>query len=100
MDAIAKHEGYRPPKASDAPATPSQANRRRDAVMLGVGMGAVARLLRDPRFHAAVITGVIGLGALAALCRDAGVHGLKRLIAWERQQDVRSGRKATVARRH
>jgi hypothetical protein len=87
-------------RRSQEPATLSQsASRQRDLVMLGVGLGAVVHLLRNPRFHAAVITGVIGLGALLRLSGEASARALERFLAWEEQPYRRSQRKARTAPR-
>lgn len=45
-------------------------SHQRDVVWLGIGLAALARLLRDPRFHGQVIVGVVGLAALASLARE------------------------------
>jgi hypothetical protein len=57
--------------------------------MLGIGLGVVARLLRDPRFQARVITGVIGLAVLRRAVRESEAHTVERLVAWDKRRQTR-----------
>jgi hypothetical protein len=56
------------------------ASRTRDMVLLGIGISAVARLLRSRRFQVRVITGVIGVAALAGMARESEVPVMVRVI--------------------
>ena len=55
-------------------------------VLLGIGLSAVARLLRDPGFQARVITGIIGLAVLGRAARESQARTAQRLIAWDKRR--------------
>ena len=48
-------------------------------VMLLIGLGVVSRLLRDPRFHARVITAALGLSVLKRAAQDSGTQNFERV---------------------
>ena len=54
-------------------------------VVLGIGLSAGARLLRDPAFQARVITGIIGLAVLGRTIRESQARTAERLIAWDKR---------------
>jgi nicotinamide mononucleotide adenylyltransferase len=56
------------------------ASRSRDMILLGIGIGAVARLLGSRRFQVRVITGVIAVAALAGMARESEVPVMVRVI--------------------
>ncbi|MEP7022850.1 MAG: hypothetical protein ABJB47_03370 [Actinomycetota bacterium] len=66
--------------------------RRRDAVLLVIGVAAFARLLWDSRAQQHVIMFAIGLAAVAALARESQARSLARLAAWDRSQNARRNR--------
>ena len=47
--------------------------------MLLVGLGVAARLLRDPRFQAQVITAALGLAVLKRAAQESGTQNFERL---------------------
>ncbi len=55
-------------------------SRTRDVILVGIGIGAVARLLGSRRFHVRVITGVIGAAALAGMARQSEVPVMVRVM--------------------
>jgi hypothetical protein len=63
-------------------------------ITFGIELDAVAHLLRDRRFQASVVTGVIGLVALAGLARENREHNRARLAAWYRKNYLRDQRQA------
>ncbi len=73
------------------------ADRQRQMILLGIGLGAVLRLLRTPGFQALAITGAVGLAVLGRAVKESNARALQRLIAWEREQDQRIERKAREA---
>ena len=64
-------------------------SRKRRTAMLVVGLAAVARLPRDPRFQRKVIVLVVGLAAAARLAQNGHTNSLARLAAWDRRQEAR-----------
>jgi hypothetical protein len=65
-------------------------SHQRDVVWLGIGLAALTRLLRDPRFHGRVIVSVVGLAALASLARENQARVKARLVAWDRARRLLS----------
>jgi hypothetical protein len=63
-------------------------------VVLGIGLSAVARLLRDPGFQARVITGIIGLAVLGRAVRENQARSVQRLIAWDKRHQPHNQGKA------
>ena len=74
-------------KTRVAPQQPQVSKNHNDnrIVLLGIGMSAVARLLRDPGFQARVITGIIGLAVLRRVTRESGARTAQRLVAWDKR---------------
>ena len=54
-------------------------------VVLGIGLSAGARLLRDPAFQARVITGIIGVAVLGRAIRESQARTVQRLTAWDKR---------------
>jgi hypothetical protein len=71
----------------EAPQQPQESKNHNDndIVLLGIGLSAVARLLRDPGFQARVITGIIGLAVLGTAIRESQARTAQRLIAWDKR---------------
>jgi hypothetical protein len=65
--------------------------------MLGVELDALLRLLRSRQFQQKVITGIIVLAALARLAKEGQTHGIERLVAWDKKQNLRRQRNARKA---
>jgi hypothetical protein len=65
------------------------AGRKHDVIMLGIGVGAVARILRSRRFHVGVISGAIALAALRGMARENRTRAFARLTAWDKRQNLR-----------
>jgi hypothetical protein len=68
------------------------ASRRRDAVIVVIGLAAVARLPWDSRAQQHAIMLAIGLAAAAALARENQARSLARLVAWDQRQNLRQSR--------
>lgn len=65
-------------------------SRHHRMAIFRIGLG----LLLSRRLHAHVITGAIGLAALAGLVRENEVRTVARLVAWDKQQNLRYQRPA------
>ena len=65
--------------------------------MLLVGLGVVARLLRDPRFQAQVITAALGLAVLKRAAQESGTQNFERLSGFFEGNRVRLEDKAKEA---
>jgi hypothetical protein len=63
------------------PREPEEASRQRAAVLLGVGLVAAARVLRNRRFDEQVIAGIFVLAALSQMGWKELVRALRDLIA-------------------
>jgi hypothetical protein len=87
-EAVALGQGSRPERQARA------ASRKRRMIVLGVELDALLCLLRNRRFQQTVITGIIGLAALARLAKESHTHGIARLAAWDKKQDLRRQRNA------
>jgi hypothetical protein len=70
------------------------AGRRRRAVIVVIGLAAVARLPWDSHAQQHAIMLAIGLAALAALARESQARSLARLAAWDQRQNLRHPRAA------
>jgi hypothetical protein len=75
-------------KTREAPQQPQVSKDHNDnrIVLLGIGLSAVARLLRDPGFQARVITAIIGLAVLGHTIRESQARTAQRLIAWDKRR--------------
>jgi hypothetical protein len=62
------------------------ASRQRRLAWTWIGLAAAARVLRDPRFEAAVITGAIVLVALSEMGKEDFARDMRRLIAWDERR--------------
>jgi hypothetical protein len=73
--------------------------------VLGVGLLAAARVLRNRRFDEQVIVAVLGLAALVRMSRKEIALAVKDLIAWDNarladlQKRLRRQREAKVSQR-
>lgn len=81
---------------SDPAQRPRPASGQPRAIMLGIGLGAVASQLRSRRFHERAIIVGIGLAALAGLAAENRARMFVRLAAWDNRQRLRSQRKGSV----
>jgi hypothetical protein len=73
-----------------APAGSSpKASRQRNMILLGIGLGLVLRVLRDPRFYTYAITAVILVvtGGKAAKANQS--RSIERLVEWNKRQTQR-----------
>ena len=66
-------------------------------VMLLIGLGAVSRLLRDPRFQARVVTIALGLTVLKRAAQESGAHNFERATGFFEGNRVRLEGKAKKA---
>lgn len=89
-------DATRGPAAGISAGTAGQARQSRTVsrhyrmAIFRIGLG----LLLSRRLHAQVITGAIGLAALAGLVRENEVRTVARLVAWDKQQNLRYQRPA------
>jgi hypothetical protein len=74
----------RPP--AGAASLPGRASTRQRVVVVIIGLGAAARLARDPRTHAAAIVAVIAVAALAGMGRASRAQSFARLAAWDKRR--------------
>jgi len=84
-DAHQAPKAVMPANTSVAARLSRAAGRQNRMVMLWIGLAAVIRLLRDPRFQARVITGIIGLAVLRRAVQESNAHTRERLIAWDQR---------------
>jgi len=76
-------------------ARPAQAGgRRRNMIMVLIGLGAVVRLLRSHRFHISAVTLAIGAAAIGHIAKENNARSMERLVAWAKKQDARLEHKA------
>ena len=85
--------------ASGASGSSPKSDRRRNMILLGIGLGLVLRVLRDPRFYTYAITAVILLvtGGKAAKANQS--RSIERLIEWNKRQTQRVEHKVKEATR-
>jgi hypothetical protein len=69
-------------------------SRHRRLAWTLIGLSLAARVLRDARFEAGIITGAIVLVALSGMGKEGFARNMKRLIAWDelRSAEARSER--------
>jgi hypothetical protein len=58
-------------------------------ILVGIGVGAAYRLLRDHRFHISVVTAAIGVAAIGHIAKENNTRSMERLVAWAKKQDAR-----------
>ena len=63
--------------------------RRRHAVIVVIGLAAVARLPWDSRVQQQAIVLAIGLAAVAALAKENQDRSIARLVAWDQRRNRR-----------
>jgi hypothetical protein len=83
---------------ASAPARSSQkSGRQRNMILLGIGLGLVLRVLRDPRFYTYAITAVILVvtGGKAAKANQS--RSIERLVEWNKRQTQRVEHKVKEA---
>jgi hypothetical protein len=76
------------------PAGSPQAGRQRNMILVGIGVGAIYRLVRSHRFHISAVTAAIGLAAIGHITKEESAGGMQQLIAFAKKQDARLGQKA------
>jgi hypothetical protein len=69
-------------------------SRHRRLAWTLIGLSLAARVLRDARFEAGIITGAIVLVTLSGMGKEGFARNMKRLIAWDelRSAEARSER--------
>jgi hypothetical protein len=73
-----------------APAGSSpKASRQRNMILVGIGLGLVLRVLRDPRFYTYVITAVILLVTGGKAAKENQSRSIERLVEWNKRQTQR-----------
>ena len=66
------------------------ANRKRQAVIIAIGVTAIGRLPRDPGFQRGVIVAAIVLAAVIGMARNSKNASFERLVAWDARQKARA----------
>ena len=85
-------------KAGGAPAGSAQgADRRRNMILAGIGLGLLFRLLRSRRFYAYVITIIIVLITGSRAAKENQSRSMERLIEWNKRQTNRLEHKVKQA---
>ena len=84
------------PRATVSARTPagSMQGRQRNMILVGIGVGAIYRLVRSHRFHISAVTAAIGLAAIGHITKENSAGGMQQLIAWAKKQDERLEHKA------
>src|ERR1700746_2641896 len=66
-----------------------KADRRRNMILLGIGLGLVLRVLRDPRFYTYAITAIILLVTGGKAAKENQSRSIERLVEWNKRQTQR-----------
>ena len=74
---------------SGASGSSPKSDRRRNMILLGIGLGLVLRVLRDPRFYTYAITAVILLVTGGKAARENQTRSVQRLVEWNKRQTQR-----------
>ena len=75
---------------SGAPAASSKnAGRRKNMILLGIGLGLVMRVLRDRRFYTYAITAIIVLVTGSKAAKENQTKSVQRLVDWNKRQTQR-----------
>jgi hypothetical protein len=73
-----------------APAGSSQnAGRRKNMILMGIGVGLVMRVLRDRRFYTYAITAILVLVSGSKAAKENQTKNLNRLVEWNKRQTQR-----------
>ena len=75
--------------AAGASGSSQKSDRRRNMILLGIGLGLVLRVLRDPRFYTYAITAVILLVTGGKAARENQTRSVQRLVEWNKRQTQR-----------
>ena len=75
--------------AAGASGSSQKSDRRRNMILLGIGLGLVFRVLRDPRFYTYAITAVILLVTGGKAARENQTRSVQRLVEWNKRQTQR-----------
>jgi queuine/archaeosine tRNA-ribosyltransferase len=71
------------------PSGSAQGSSQRKMILVGIGAGAVYRLLRSHRFHVSAVTIAIGAAAIGHIAKENNTKSMERLVAWAKKQDER-----------
>jgi hypothetical protein len=83
-----------------APAGSSpKASRQRNMILVGIGLGLVLRVLRDPRFYTYAITAIILLVTGGKAAKENQSRSIDRLVEWNKRQTQRVEHKVKEATR-
>jgi hypothetical protein len=72
-------------------------SRQRNMILLGIGLGLVFRVLRDPRFYTYAITAIILVVTGGKAAKQNQSRGIERLIEWNKRQTQRVEHKVKEA---
>jgi len=75
--------------AAGASGSSQKSDRRRNMILLGIGLGLLVRLLRDPRFYTYAITAVIVLVTGGKAAKENQTKSFQRLVEWNKRQTQR-----------
>ncbi len=75
------------------------ANRKRQAVIIAIGVTAIGRLPRDPGFQRLMIVAAVVLAAVIDMARNGKNASFERLVAWDARQKARAAHTAATAKK-
>jgi hypothetical protein len=81
--------GGNAPVSAPTAAGPSLRDRQRNMILVGIGVGAIYRLVRNHRFHISVVTAAIGAAAIGHIAKENNTKTMQQLIAFAKKQDAR-----------
>jgi hypothetical protein len=78
-----------PGAAATSGRSSQNSGRRKNMILLGIGMGLVLRVLRDRRFYTYAITAIIVLVTGSKAAKENQTRSLQRLVEWNKKQTQR-----------
>jgi hypothetical protein len=78
-----------PGAAATSGRSSQNSGRRKNMILLGIGLGLVMRVLRDRRFYTYAITAIIVLVSGGKAAKENQTRSLQRLVEWNKRQTQR-----------
>ena len=78
-----------PGAAATSGRSSQNSGRRKNMILLGIGLGLVMRVLRDRRFYTYAITAIIVLVTGGKAAKENQTRSLQRLVEWNKKQTQR-----------
>jgi hypothetical protein len=78
-----------PGAAATSGGSSQNTGRRKNMILLGIGLGLVIRVLRDRRFYTYAITAIIVLVTGGKAAKENQSRSVQRLIDWNKRQTQR-----------